>query len=129
MKTNKFIKAFGGSQNFELLDSIELSDIKSINLSREKLFSRQYCCITLWMKDGKGRCITNGDLSDVDIAEYFPRKICIAANIPFSAPIINHEDNKKVFVEFYPKTNLEWPLKCASCLIDDSFGAYWIHRY
>ncbi|NQU84859.1 MAG: hypothetical protein HQ541_03785 [Mariniphaga sp.] len=122
--TNKSIKIFKGAPNFELLNKIDLSNTKSINLTREELFIRDYCCITFWLKDGKSRCITHGDLSNVAQTEDFPKTICQEANVPFAKPYINHSDSNKILIELYPKIGLKWPSKCANCLTEDSNFEY-----
>ena len=87
---------------------------------KKKIEGSRYCCIVIWLKGGKIRAITHGDLQDAKQTEKFPRALCTAANVPFAKPIINDSSDNRIWVELYPKIDLQWPQKCANCLRENT---------
>ncbi len=114
--TNKSLKIFGGAPDLALLDVLEFSSIKSVGLLQGASMISECSTIDIELNNGKSRSITNGNFTDSSSIEDFPRKICQAANIPFAIPFENHSVKDRLFIEFYPKSDLKWPLKCSNCL-------------
>ena len=114
--TDKALKVFGKAPELRLLDVLEWSSIKSIGLLQGASMISECSTIAIELKDGKSRSITNRNYTDPARIEDFPRKICQAANLPFAIPFENHSVKDKLFIEFYPKSDLKWPLKCSNCL-------------
>lgn len=116
--TDRSLKSFYGYRNnFKQIDNLPISDIVSVNLARVRVLSNRDCCILLRMRTSdEPRIFRHFMTNDRESVERFPKKISEAARVPFAMPFINAREESKVFVEFYTKTDLKWPLKCAHCM-------------
>jgi len=114
--TNKSLKVFGKAPDLPLLDVLEFSSIKSVGLLQGASMISECSTIAIELKNGKSRSITNGNFTVPSSIEEFPRKICQAAKVPFAIPFEDHSVKDRLFIEFYPKSDLKWPMKCSNCL-------------
>ena len=118
--TNKSLKIFKGAPDLQILDVLDLSNIESVRLLIGKSMISECNIIDINLNNGKSRSISNGSFSTAEYTEDFPRKFCQEAKVSFAKPFVNQSVKEKLYIEFYPKSDLKWPLKCSSCLTETS---------